>query len=203
MLKKTVTYVLAAVLGAGLLASTQALSQEEKQPAGPSPEQMMEMYAKLAEPGPEHARFKDAVGNWHAESKFWAGPGEPNVTSGTSTMEVVFGGRYLVDHYRCTLFDMPFEGMGITGYDKSKKKYVHVWLDNFSTGFMMSEGTYDEATKTTTLLGEFDDPMTGQKQKTKTLIREVTKDKTVMDMYMIGPDGAEFKNMEITYTRQP
>ena len=69
MAKKLTTYVLAAVLGAGLLASAQALSQEGQEPPGPSPEQMMEIYAKLSEPGPEHARFKDVVGTWHAESK--------------------------------------------------------------------------------------------------------------------------------------
>ncbi len=203
MAKKLTMYLLAAVFGAGLLASTRALSQEGQQPSGPSPEQLMEMYAKLSEPGPEHAQFKEAAGTWHTETKMWMGPGEPDVSSGTSTMEVIFGGRYMVERYRCMMKDRPFEGMGIVGYDKLKKKYVHVWLDNFGTGFMVSEGTRDEATKTSTYLGEYDDPMTGQKQKHKNVLREVTKDQTVMEMYMVGPDGTEFKSMEITYTRQP
>ena len=201
MVKKIATYVMAAALGAGLLFGTQAMSQEGKEPAIPGMEQMMKMYEKLNAPGPEHARFKEAVGTWTTETRMWMGPGEPSVSTGTSEMQVVFDGRYLKERYRCMLEDKPFEGIGLLGYDNHKKKYVHVWFDSHSTGFMVTEGTYDEATKTTTMLGEYDDPFFGP-TKMKSLVRELSKDRQVLEMYRIGPAGQEQKNMEITYTRQ-
>ena len=45
---------------------------------------------------------------------------------------------------------MPFEGMGIVGYDNLLKKFVSVWIDNMGTGLMPGTGTYDAATKTYT-----------------------------------------------------
>ena len=95
----------------------------------------------------------------------------------------------------------PFEGIALIGYDNHKKKYVSIWLDNFSTGIMMMEGAYDETTKTLTTIGEYDDPFTGP-AKMKNVMRELSKDKHVMEMYRTGPDGQDHKEMEITYTRQ-
>jgi hypothetical protein len=97
--------------------------------------------------------------------------------------------------------DKPFEGLNVTGYDNLKKKYVSVWLDNHSTGFITMEGAYDEAAKTTTYVGEYDDPLTGR-AKMRNVLREITKDRYVFETYQVGPDGREQKNMEITYTRQ-
>jgi hypothetical protein len=116
-------------------------------------------------------------------------------------MELLFGGRYLVEHFRCSFMDDPFEGMAIIGYDNQKKKHVSIWIDSHSTGIMMSEGTYDEATKTTTMMGDYVDPLRGP-MKMKNVLREISKDKNVMEMYDIGPDGKEQKTMEITYTRE-
>jgi hypothetical protein len=202
MTRKIATYVTAAVLGAALLAATQALSQEGEKPAMPSMDQMMKMYEKLNAPGPEHARFQEAIGTWKTEAKSWMGPGEPTVSSGTSQIEVIFGGRYFQEHYRCDSPDMPFEGLNLIGYDNHKKKYVSVWVDNLSTGFVIMEGTRDDATKTTTLTGEYDDPFFGP-SKLRSTIRELSKDQQAYEMYRTGPDGREQKVMEITYTRQP
>ena len=148
MIKKIAIYVLVAAVGAGLMATTQAMSQEGKQPPGPDMEQMMKMYEKLGAPGPEHARFAEAVGTWKTETKMWMGPGEPSVSTGISKREVIFGGRYVKEDFRCTMMGKPFQGLAIAGYDNIKKKHVSVWLDNGSTGIMLMEGTYDEATKT-------------------------------------------------------
>ncbi|UCF35067.1 MAG: DUF1579 domain-containing protein [Phycisphaerales bacterium] len=200
MLKKISMYTVAVLLGAGLLAATQALSQEGKEPGMPDMDQMMKMYEQFNAMGPEHARFKEAVGTWNTVTKMWMGPGEPTISTGTSEMEVIFGGRYMVEHFKCTMMERPFEGMALGGFDKLKKKYVSIWLDNMSTGFMVMEGTYDEATKTTTSYGEYDDPFTGH-EKMKSVLREVSKDKHVFEMYQIGPDGKENKTMEITYSR--
>ena len=96
---------------------------------------------------------------------------------------------------------MPFEGMQLMGYDNIKKKHVSVWIDSMSTGITQMEGTYDEATKTLTMTGQTDDPIAGP-TKMRSVTREVSKDKCVMEMYQTGPDGKEQKCMEVTYTRE-
>ena len=172
-----------------------------KEAAAPSHDAMMQMWAAMNQPGPEHAQFKESVGKWKTETKMWMGPGEPTISYGLSEMSVVFGGRYLREHYRCTSEEMPFEGIALVGYDTMKKKYVSVWYDSMSTGIMVTEGTRDEATKTTTMFSaEYDDPFKGR-GKIKNVIREPSKDTQVMEMYWIGADGQERKEMEMTYQR--
>ena len=201
-----------AVLAAAILLSTQVISQE-KQPvdaaAGTQEEcagDMGEMMAKWAEmnaKGPEHEKFKEMVGAWKIESKMWMMPeAPPTVSAGTAEFRLILDGRYIEQVYKCDMGGQGFEGRGIEGYDKLKKKYVSLWMDNMSTGMYMSEGTYDEKTKATTYYGKADDPFTGQKDKVvKSVAREITKDKVIFDMYDTAPDGTEFKSMEITYTR--
>jgi hypothetical protein len=74
MAKKIATYVIVAALGAGLLATTQAISQEGQQPPTPDLGQMMEMYAKLNAPGP-------------------AGPARWNCSSADDTWSSTFAAR--------------------------------------------------------------------------------------------------------------
>lgn len=204
MLKRTVIFVLAAAFGAGLLAATQALSQEKKKPGMPEmdPAKMMEMYAKYNAPGEAHAHFAKAVGVWETETKMWMGPGEPSVSQGKSKMQMLLDGRYLMEHYLCASPEMPFEGVGINGYDNHSKKYFSIWLDSLSTGYVVMEGTRDDTTKTTTYVGEYDDPFMGP-SKVKSTMCEVSDDQCVMKMYRVLPDGQEQQSMEITYTRSP
>ncbi|HNQ24068.1 MAG TPA: DUF1579 domain-containing protein [Phycisphaerae bacterium] len=198
MFKKVAMYLVAALVGAGLFAAASAMSEEPQQPPM-SMEEMMKKYAELSKPGPEHAQFQNCVGKWKTETKMWMGP-EPTVSAGTSEMELMFGGRFVKEQFHCLSAEMPFDGVSITGYDKAKKKYVSIWFDSLSTGFMVSEGTYDATTKTMTMFGESVDPLMGP-VKSKSVIREVSKDKTVMEMFMLLPGGQEQKSMEITYTR--
>src|SRR6185295_18628018 len=91
------------------------------------------------------------VGNWTTHVKWWMAPGAPAQESdGTAQMSWAFGGRYLHEADTGTAMGMPFEGMGVTGYDNLKKKYVGSWIDSMGTGIMQSEGTYDPSKKTIT-----------------------------------------------------
>jgi len=147
MFRKMTTLVLAAALGAGSAGRTQVLSQEGQGKPMPTPDEMMQMWEKLSTPGPQHAEFQEAVGNWNTEMKWWMGPGDPQVSAGTSQMELLLAGRYLKESYKCDMQGKPFEGIAVVGYDNYKKKYVTTWIDSMSTGIMMMEGTRDEATR--------------------------------------------------------
>jgi hypothetical protein len=95
--------------------------------------------------------------------------------------------------------DMNFKGMSMDAYDNAKKKFVSGWVDNMGTGIMITEGTYDPATKSITYTGEFE-MAPGMKSK----VREVVKltDKAHMSMEYFEDRGTgEAKTMEINYTR--
>lgn len=194
---------LALVVVAGLLHSpTVADDEKKKQPSQLDQTAMEELYADFAALEPEHAYFKKFLGRWKAVNKmFMEGTPEPMVTEGTTSFRLILGGRYLQQRYESEFDGMAFEGIGISGYDKSRKKYIGMWMDNHSTSWMMTEGEYDEATKTMSDIGEMSTPM--GPATAKTVSKEVDKNTFVFTMYMVQPDGSDQKHMEITYTRLP
>ena len=152
---------------------------------------------EMPKPGPEHKSLAMAEGTWDCAIE---GMGMPP-SKGTSTMKMVLGGFWLEDTFSGEFAGMKFEGRGMTGYDPIKGKYVGTWTDSMSPALMVSEGTYDEKTRTLTMEGEGYD-MTGTKVKMKMLTIHKDKDHVVFEMYQTGADGKESKMMSISYTRQ-
>lgn len=182
-----------------VLSMTCAYAQDAK----PTPQQLAEMeklWADFAMVGPEHQAMAGHVGQWKTVTKdYMLDPAKPTVTEGKAEFKLVLGGRFLVQEYHGTSQGKPFEGMGMTGYDRAKKKYVGTWVDNFGTGVMTTEGDYDPATKTMTEHSDMSSPMGTMKVK---LVTQYKSDKSmVMTMYMVMPDGKEAKSMEVTYTK--
>ena len=130
-------------------------------------------------------------------------------SSGTAVAKSIMGGRYLQTDNAGkmqmpgpdgTMMDMDFHGMEIDGFDNVKKKFVSSWVDNMGTGIMLSEGTYDPATKTITYTSE-EEPMPGMKMKVRELVKLTDKDHHTFEFYEDHGDGTEMKTMEITSTR--
>ena len=162
-------------------------------------EQMMAEYAKL---GPEHERFKQVVGKWKTETKsFCKDPQNPEVSEGTAVFTLLMDGRFLVQRFHGVFDGKPFEGMGLCGFDRVKKKHTGIWIDNMGTGIMHSEGTLDEASGTMTDIGEMASPIGPMRMKMVT--KPIDNDKFLFTMVVLLPDGSENKGMEILYTRQP
>ncbi len=145
------------------------------------------------EPGPEHEWLKESEGTWDFTLKGGAG-------KGTSTAKMGMGGLWLTEHAKGEFGGKPFEGGGATTYDADKKKFVNVWIDSMSTSPMVSEGTYDKAQKTLTLVGQM--PIAGGTSVKATLVT-VFKDadtKTFTLSAMV--DGKLAEMMQITYKRR-
>jgi len=165
---------------------------------------MMEAMAKYSTPGAEHKALEQFVGTWDTTVKMWMAPGAPpQESSGTSENKMTLGGRFLEQHYEGKFMDQPFTGMGYTGYDLYKKRYVGNWMDSMGTSIMSSTGKADPSGKTMTFTGMMDDPMAKKTQPFKETIKVVDNDHHVFEMWSPGPDGKMFKMMEITYTRKP
>jgi hypothetical protein len=74
-------------------------------------------------------------------------------------------------------------------------------MDNMGTGIMTGSGNYDPNTKTLTDQGTFSCPAEGQKSY-RGVTKIIDKDNFTYEWYMTGPDGNEFRAMEIVYTRK-
>jgi hypothetical protein len=114
----------------------------------------------------------------------------------------ILDGRFLQEDFNGEFMGKQFQGIGVTGYDNMKKKYVGSWIDSMSTGVFSSEGTADTDGKEFTFQGKMDDPMTGQKNKPfKWVVRILDADKHTFEMHDLTL-GEKSKTMEMTYTRK-
>jgi hypothetical protein len=164
---------------------------------------MEEMMAKMSAPGPEHARFKKMEGKWNQLVKWSMDPTQPMQESkSTAVIKTLMDGRYYQEQASGQMMNMPFSGMGITGYDKIQKKYVSIWIDNMSTGIMKSEGTASADGKTIEWTGESSDPMTGGVSKYRMVTTFINDNHYTFDMFGQMPDGKEMKMMTIDYSRK-
>jgi len=130
-------------------------------------------------------------------------PGKPpEVTEGTAEMTMVLGGRFLEQHAKGSMMGQPFEGIGFTGYDNYKKRYVSTWMDSAGTTIMMMTGTWNEKKKSCTMTGMMDDPAFKKVVKVTSVQKMIDDDHQVFEMYSPGPDGKPMKTLEIAYTRK-
>jgi hypothetical protein len=153
-------------------------------------------------PAPEHKLLKDLVGTFNADVTIYVGSDQKMESKGTMTRQLILDGRFLQESYDGTFAGKPFKGMGLTGYDTNKKKYVGVWVDSVSNAMMTSEGTYDAKTKTYHFSGDDLDPFSGKPMKARDVLKVVSADEQVMEMYRQPAGEKEFKMMEIRYTRK-
>ncbi|HYC39709.1 MAG TPA: DUF1579 domain-containing protein [Chitinophagaceae bacterium] len=163
----------------------------------------MKKWQEYATPGKEHEWMAKSAGTWHTEITMWHYPGAPAETvTGTTQNEMIFGGRYQVSTHTAMMMGMPFEGRSTLAYDNMKKTYISTWIDNMGTGMMVSEGKWDDASKTITLTGKMVDPTIDKETSVREVFKPVDDNTQTFEMYRPGPDGKEYKCMEIKYTRK-
>ena len=115
---------------------------------------------------------------------------------------MVLGGRWVESKFTSNMMGQPFEGIGYTGYDNQKKKYMGTWQDNMSTAVMVSEGTMDAAGKVMTQTvhdGRLHDRQAHDPQDDD---HHREPDHHVFEMWGPGPDGKVAKQMQIDYRRR-
>ena len=180
------------------------LAQEAKEKAPTADQQaMMQAWQKAATPGPNHQLLTSLTGRWTYVSQMWMEPGAPpQQSTGTAIYTPLMEGRYIQGEYKGTFGGMPFQGLGLTGYDNVAQHFTATWADSMGTSITVMNGSYDPATRTITYLGEMDDMMKpGTRLKVRQTIRIHSADTHVMEWFDTR-GGREIKTMEITYTRQ-
>jgi Protein of unknown function (DUF1579) len=185
------------------LATGMALADEPKKEGGKEPDlqAMLAAYQKAAAPGAQHKQLQKMVGKWNLTFKSWQSPDKPPAESkGTAETKSLLGDRYVQTSIKSNFMGRPFSGIGTTGYDNTRKKFVGSWIDSMSTGIMRSEGIIDDTGKVMTSDAVGTDPLTGEESRTRIVGKWESDNKMVEEFYE-KRGGKEMKTMEITYTR--
>ena len=163
---------------------------------------MMDVYTKLATPGPQHTLLASMVGTWSTKTKSWMDPKQPPMESGGSCDHtMLLDGRFLRQECTGLMMGQPFTGVGLNGYDNHTHKYVSTWMDSMGTGIYFFEGTANAEGNTITQLSSYDDPMEGH-MKLRAVTTIVDENSHIFEMFSTGKSGKETRMMEIMYTRK-
>jgi len=152
-----------------------------------------------------HKMMASWNGKWNAAVSSWQSPeSAPEISKAINTNSMLLGGRYQQGIHTGNMMGQPFEGRSMLAYDNAKKIFTTTWIDNMGTGLMILHGPWDEATKSITFTGKSVDPAAGNGKEVdmKQMFKVVDDKNHLMEMYGKGPDGKEFKMMEIKYSRQ-
>jgi hypothetical protein len=188
-----------------LLLSFAAVAEDKPKAAAPppSPEEMMKAWMAAATPGEAHKKLEPLVGSFSVKTISRMDPSKPpEETTGTSEKKWILGGRFLEEHAEGSMMGQPFSGLGFTGYDNYKKRYVGAWMDNMGTVILTSLGTADASGKKFTSWSTMDDVVTKKTIKVKGVLTIADNDHHTFEMWGPGPDGKMFKSLEIHYTRK-
>ena len=195
------TYMTAIGLCLVLTAST-AMAKDKKAEKQMDPQAMMEEYKKLATPGEPHKQLASLAGSWTTKTKEWMEPGKPAMEStGSVEMKTLLDGRFLQQEFTGNMMGQPYSGIGTTGYDNLRKRYVSTWIDSMGTGVFVMEGTASPDGKTITLKGQHAE-LGGGQMSHRAVWKIVDANTQTFDMYGTHKGGKEMKMMEITYTRK-
>lgn len=163
---------------------------------------MMEAWKKSMTPGEQHAKLSKMTGDYELKIKSWMDPSAPPMEStATAHRDMMLGGRVLHESVKGQVMGQEFVGHGATGYDNVTGEYWSTWVDNMSTGVVVSRGNWDEEMGAMVFHGKYSDPMTGEMAKAKMVLKHGDDGSEHFAWYDIR-DGEEVKTMEITYTKK-
>ena len=190
------------------LAQEPAATTDKAAPAAAAPamtaeqQAMMEAMVKMGEVRAEHKRLDYFAGTWSTKTSVQMDPSAPpDVSEGKSTMQWLFGGRYMEARMTGNMMGQPFEGRGYSGFDNLAGEYFATWIDSMTTGFFIARGTYDEATKTYTYKADMADPMKPGTMTPVRIVERIVDDNHFVFEWFETHDGKEAKTMTIEYTR--
>lgn len=164
---------------------------------------MMKNWQDYMTPGDMHKMMAKWDGTWNGDITMWMAPGEPEQkATGTAVNKMIMNGLYQENTHTGDMMGMPFNGKGTVGYDNHEKQFVSSWIDNMGSGIMIMKGPWDDATKTMTLKGKMIDPGTKMETAVKETFKIIDDNTQEMEMFVSLPDGAEFKTMNIKYSRK-
>jgi hypothetical protein len=196
-------WMVVSALCTGLSVGSASAQDKPAPPMSAEEKAAMEKWMAAATPGAPHKSIASMAGTWTAKVSSWMKPGDPPMVSeGTSEQKMILDGRFLEQRFTGSIMGQPFHGLGHSGYDNFKKKYVSTWMDTMGTMVLVMEGTADGTGKVVTYTGTMDDVTTGKPAKIKSVMTVIDPDHHQFEMWGPDPTGKVYKTMEIHYHRK-
>jgi hypothetical protein len=120
---------------------------------------------------------------------------------GTSNSHLILGGRFLMMEAEGELFGQVVKSITIMGYDNAQEKYTLIGLDELGTYYITAAGTYDEATKTYTLDGTYEEPVLKKIKNYRFIMDVFDPNVPVTKILFENEGGGMDEMMKLTYTK--
>ncbi len=187
-----------------IVAFASCSSQNDKSPYIPDmdPVELGKKMEEAGQPVDEHKAIYPLVGKWKADSKWWMAPdSDATLSEGVAQRSLVLNGLFIQEEYTDNNPKHPFKGIGMIGFDTVTDLYNYTWFDSMAPSTWLSKGIMDEGGKVIRFSGSGSCPVTGAELATRSELELVDVDTNIFRMYVPGPGGKEFQNVEITYHR--
>ena len=162
---------------------------------------LLSLVSAVVPPGPEHARLGAMTGTWDVEMTFRFRPdGPPVPTKAISTIRPLLGGLFIEETIEGTLSGTPFTTLAWTGFNTSTRQYEATRISSTNTARIAETGTYDEQTKQLELKADY--PLAGDTWHQRTVIQQPSPDAMTATSYLSFGSVAEWKAVEIKYSRR-
>lgn len=190
------------VFALSMLVTTHVIAEKNKNTQPMNPEEMMEIYTKLATPGEQHQLLASLAGSWTTKAKEWMDPQkQPVESTGSVNSKMLLGGRFLQQEITGTMHGKPHNGIWTVGYDNLLKRYVSTWIDSMSTQIFIMDGTASEDGKTITFTGQHAE-IGGGHMTHRAVWKIVDRNTQEFIMYGAYHGAEEMKMLEVVYTRK-
>jgi hypothetical protein len=154
-------------------------------------------------PSAHHDVLDKLWGKWHYKIDLVSDDGEDETLAMDADYRWTMGGRFLIGNYEGYFGGESFLAKDILGHDNFRGEYESLWVDNNSTAFTLSTGTYDARKKTLTFKGVQDDVERNLRDQPFTFIyRFVDEDRFEIAISRPGPDGKLVTGTKVTATRR-
>lgn len=158
------------------------------------------------EPGPNHTRLDPLAGRWRVSGRVLADPdgsladdAAPLVAMCEATW--ILGGRFLESRYVGACLDEPFEGLGLTGFDEHRRRYVSTWVSSTDTELAVHDGEWDDARAALVMTGLMHDPRGGGRVRTTEVTRILGNREQRFEKRLHTREGEEIVIAELVFER--
>lgn len=185
----------------------------QKAKATPAPraellgKEAMQKLEKQGEASEQNQILAALVGDWDYDLNFWSKKGAPaQMSTGYTTNKMIFNNRFLSLETSVPLNiggqNIPYNAIGYLGYDRIKKAFTSVWLDDNHTSMTTGTGQYDKKNNALEQKGKLMFPLLDKERPYRSEIAFTSSDTYKVTIYLTGSAGQEYKAVEIDFRRK-
>jgi hypothetical protein len=122
---------------------------------------------------------------------------EGSQEKGSAEFKSILGGRFVTEEVKLPFGGFTMEWLGVYGFDRQKKKYTAVWVDNMDTTTESGIGEADAAGNVLTFSGEHTDPRSNKPAKFTWRLSRVGDNQLAIEMFEPDATGKQKKVLAI------